>query len=114
VGRAWAIRKAAMALWDLHHPGVADRNFRVWYRWARRSQLEPMRKVAAMIKRHWTNIRTYFTHRITNAGAESINAKIQAAKRRACGFRNRERFRTAIYFHCGGLDLYPACMATRS
>lgn len=108
VGRAWAIREAAMALWDLRYPGVADRNFAAWYRWARRSQLEPMRKVAAMIKRHWANIRTYFTHRITNAGAESINAKIQAAKRRACGFRNRERFRTAIYFHCGGLDLYPA------
>lgn len=26
----------------------------------------------------------------------------------ACGFRNREHFRTAIYFHCGGLELYPA------
>lgn len=22
----------------------------------------------------------------------------------ACGYRNRERFRTAIYFHLGGLD----------
>ena len=54
------------------------------------------------------------THRITNAGAESINAKIQAAKRRACGFRNRDRFRTAIYFHCGGLDLYPACAGAGS
>lgn len=109
VGRAWALREAAMALWQLRYPGAADRNFTAWYRWARRSRLEPMRKVAAMIKRHWANIRTYFTHRITNAGAEAINAKIQATKRRACGFRSRERFRTAIYFHCGGLDLYPAC-----
>jgi len=25
----------------------------------------------------------------------------------ARGFRNRENFKTAIYFHCGGLDLYP-------
>jgi len=109
VGRAWALREAAMALWSLHYPGAADRNFAAWYRWARRSRLEPMRKVAAMIKRHWANIRTYFTHRITNAGVEALNAKIQAAKHRACGFRNRERFRTAIYFHCGGLNLYPAC-----
>jgi hypothetical protein len=23
------------------------------------------------------------------------------------GFRDRERFKTAIYFHCGGLDLDP-------
>jgi hypothetical protein len=28
----------------------------------------------------------------------------------ACGFRNRERFRHAILFHLGGLDLYPESM----
>ena len=31
-------------------------------------------------------------------------------KARACGFRSRERFRMAIYFHCGGLDLYPGSL----
>ena len=114
VGRAWALKEAAMSLWALKYAGVADRNFAAWYRWARRSHLEPMKKVAAMLKRHWTNIRTYFSHRITNAGSESMNAKIQAVKRRACGFRNRERFRNAIYFHCGGLKLYPAGVRTGS
>ena len=44
---------------------------------------------------------------VTNATSESLNAKIQWLKRTACGFRNRERFRNAIYFHCGGLDMYP-------
>ena len=43
----------------------------------------------------------------TNALAESANAKIQWIKRMAYGFRNRERFRNAIYFHCGGLNFYP-------
>lgn len=42
----------------------------------------------------------------TNARAEGLNSRIQAIKRRACGYRNRERFRHAIYFHLGGLDLY--------
>jgi hypothetical protein len=27
---------------------------------------------------------------------------------RSRGFRNRDNFKTAIYFHCGGLDLLPA------
>ena len=31
-----------------------------------------------------------------------------AAMTTARGFRNRKRFRNAIYFHLGGLDLYPA------
>jgi transposase len=44
----------------------------------------------------------------TNAMSESLNSKIQWIKRRACGFRNRDRFRNALYFHLGGLDLYPA------
>ena len=25
----------------------------------------------------------------------------------ACGYRNRQRFRDAIMFHLGGLDMYP-------
>jgi transposase len=108
VGKAWALKEAAMDLWALHHAGVADRNFKRWFHWARCSRLEPIRRVALMIKRHWANIRTYFRHRITNAGIEGLNSKIQMVKFRARGFRNRERFRNAIYFHCGGLDLYPA------
>jgi transposase len=39
--------------------------------------------------------------------AEGINSKIMAIKRRACGYRNPEHFKIAIYFFCGGLDLYP-------
>ncbi|MBM3207419.1 MAG: transposase, partial [Chlamydiae bacterium] len=34
-------------------------------------------------------------------------SKIQKIKAMACGFRNRENFKIAIYFHCGGLELYP-------
>jgi len=42
---------------------------------------------------------------ITNAASESINSKIQWVKYTARGFRNKTNFVTAIYFHCGGLDL---------
>jgi len=42
-----------------------------------------------------------------NGPAESMNAGIQRVKNQACGCCNRERFRNAIDFHCGGLDLYP-------
>jgi hypothetical protein len=45
--------------------------------------------------------------RITNPVAEGINSKIMAIKHRVDGYRNREDFKTAIFFYCGGLDLYP-------
>jgi len=60
-----------------------------------------------MIKAHWDGIMNAVVSQTTNARAESLNAKIQWIKRTACGFRNRERFKNAIYFHIGGLDLYP-------
>jgi len=36
-----------------------------------------------------------------------MNATIQWVKKTAQGFRNVEDFKTAIYFHCGDLNLYP-------
>ncbi|MEO6026720.1 MAG: ISL3 family transposase [Candidatus Binatia bacterium] len=108
MGRAWALKETAMAIFDLKAQWAADRNFGTWLFAAMRSKLEPIKRVARMLKRHWDQMRNYFTHRITNAGAEAMNARIQQVKARSRGFRNRQRFRDAIFFHCGGLDLYPA------
>jgi len=113
-GRAWAIKEMLMTLWAYRYPGAAARHFTAWYAWAIRSRLEPIKRVARMLRRHWPNIETFFTHRITNAGAESMNSKIQKLKVLARGFRNRDRFKHAIYFHLGGLDLYPASLPARS
>jgi hypothetical protein len=44
---------------------------------------------------------------LTNGVAEGINSKIMSIKRRAGGYRNIENFKKAIFFYCGGLDLYP-------
>jgi transposase len=66
-----------------------------------------MAAVAKLIQRHLPNVLTYLRHRVTNAGLEAVNAVIQRVKKTARGFRNPEPFKTAIYFHCGGLDLYP-------
>lgn len=112
-GRAWALKEMLMTLWDYVYPGAATRHFEAWYAWAIRSRLEPIKRLARLVRRHWPNIHTFFTRRITNAGAESMNSKIQKIKVLARGFRNRERFRQAIYFHLGGLDLYPAPVPIR-
>ena len=105
--RAWGIKENLRNLWSYASPGWAKRFFGSWYRWARRSRLEPVRKVAAMIQRRLENVVTYCKHFVTNAVAEGLNSKIMSIKRRAGGFRSAENFKTAIYFHCGGLSLYP-------
>jgi transposase len=78
-----------------------------WYFWATHSRLDPIVMPAKTIKRHLPSILTYFKHRVTNAVAAGLNCKIQMVKEMACGFRSRGHYRTAIYSHCGELDLYP-------
>ncbi|MFZ4081789.1 MAG: hypothetical protein ACOYKN_11215 [Pirellula sp.] len=36
-----------------------------------------------------------------------MNSKIMSIKLRTGGYRNIENFKNAIFFYCGGLDLYP-------
>ena len=88
--------------------GWAERHWKRWYFWATHSRLTPVIETARIIQRHLPNVMTFFAHRITNAVTEGLNSKIQTIKKMAYGFRNREHFKTAIYFYCGGLDLYPA------
>lgn len=105
--RAWAIKENLRHLWDYRYQAHMRKYFKRWYFWATHSRLEPIKKAAKTLKVHLDNIVTYARHRITNALGESINAKIEKVKRLACGFRNRSHYRTAIYFHCSGLDLFP-------
>ena len=80
---------------------------RAWYGWAIRSRLEPIEKVARMVKSHLVGILNAVVSGVTNATAEGgVNSAIQRIKY-ARGYRNRGNFRVAIYFHLGGLDLYP-------
>src|SRR5690349_591632 len=105
--KAWALKDAARWLWDYVRRGWAVTMWKRWIAWALRSRLEPMKYAARTIRGYLWGIVNAIVLKVTNAGAESLNAKIQWIKNQACGFRNRERFRNAIYFHLGGLDLYP-------
>src|SRR6266571_1603698 len=105
--RAWAMKEAFRHLWDYRSIPAARAFFERWQAWAIRSRLRPMIHVAGIIRRHLANVLNYITYPLTNAVTEGLNAKIQWIKYSSRGFRNRERFKLAIYFHCGGLDLAP-------
>lgn len=107
VGRAWVLKERFRTFWAYRYPGAAKTFFTRWAWRAPHSRLKPMAAVAKLIHRHLPNLLTYLRHGITNAGLEAVNALIQWVKKTARGFRNPEHFKIAIYFHCGGLDLYP-------
>jgi len=105
--RAWAIKENFRWFWDYSYAGNARKFFDRWYGWARRSRLEPVKKVAGMLKNHLDGLLSYFRHRVTNATAEGFNSRIQSIKSAARGFRSFANYRLRILFYCGKLDLAP-------
>ena len=105
--RAWGLKEVFRSFWLCSDVKKARGYFDRWYSWAIRSRLAPVKKVARMCKGHLDNILTFFVHRLTNGPIEGLNNKIQGLIKKAFGYRNKERFKTDIFFHLGGLDLYP-------
>lgn len=110
--RAWALKESAMGLWHYVNRTWAEKAWKRWLAWAMRSRLEPVKNVARMIKVHLRGILNAIVLKANNGGAESINGRIKLVKVRSRGFRNKHRFRNAIYFHLGDLDLYPEAVKT--
>lgn len=106
--KAWAVKELWRDFWKSPDQDSAAQTFKEWYREAMATRLEPVKKVARMFKAHLRNILTYFRLRISNGPAEAINSRIQQLVQQSCGYRNRERFKSDVFFHLGGLDLYPA------
>jgi len=105
--RAWSIRQYAATIWDYTSRGWAMRAWMKWYGWAIRSRLQPIKTQAISIKKNLWGIINAIVHNKNNAGAEGINSQIKVLKVKARGFRNKERFKSSVLFHFGGLDLYP-------
>ena len=106
-GKAWAFKEMLRDLWTQPDTSSATGYFQAWYQRVTHARMEPLKQVARTIKERLRNVVSYCTHGITNAVAEGLNSKIMAIKRRVGGYRNREHFKTAILFHCGGLSLSP-------
>jgi transposase len=104
---AWAYKEMFVEFWTQPDALQAHRFFDDWYAQVMRSKLEPLKKVARMLRNHLSGLLNYFEHRITNAIAEGFNSRIQALKAAARGFRRFENYRTRILFFCGKLDLAP-------
>lgn len=74
-----------------------------WYFWATHSRLDPIKKAANTIKKHWDGVINWKESQINNGILEGLNSVIQAAKRKARGYQYRH-FKTIIYLITGDLD----------
>ena len=106
--KAWFIKEAFRFFWVVPKTaGEAEEYFDEWYRHTIHSRIEPMKKVARMLKERLGNVVTWWRHPITNAVSEGLNSKIQSIKSAARGFHSFASYRIRILFFCGKLDLKP-------
>lgn len=105
--RAWRIKEAAALLWNYSYMSVAEKNWKRLLFWISHCRLKPMITVGNMIRYYFWGILNAIRLQVNNGMLEAKNSCIQKIKKTACGFRNRNRFRNAILFHLGGLDLKP-------
>lgn len=107
--RAWRLKEALRELLASSRDREdAEAALKRWYSWARRCRLEPFKRLALTFKEHWQGILNGFDSRISNGSVEGMNAKIQAAKARARGFRTTRNLITVCYLIGSQLTHLPA------
>lgn len=102
--RAWHYREQLRDIMARKQPNVVRLLLNRWCSNVLRSKVEPMKKVAEMIRGHFDGILAWVDSRQTNGFLEAINGLFQAAKRKARGYGRFSTIRTVIFMIAGKLD----------
>jgi transposase len=105
--RAYLLKESLAKAFDYLQPARAEKAFREWISWAKHSHLEPFKKLAGTIERHFEGILAYTKTRLTNGLTEGLNNMIRLITRRAFGFHSAPALQAIIQLVCGKIPLDP-------
>ena len=103
--RAWILKETFEHFWSYRSLTWA-RYFLDYWTWrALRSRLEPMMKVARMLRAHEDLLMNWFKAKgeISSGAVEGLNNKIRVVTRRSYGFRTYDAMEIALYHTLGRL-----------
>jgi len=103
--RALNLRETFQQIYAASSENHFEKLLKKWYFWATHSRLKPMMSVAKTIKNHWDGILRWKVSQINNGILEGLNSVIQAAKRKARGYKF-EHFKTIAYLITGNLNFH--------
>ncbi len=98
--RAIRLREGFQEIYTENSYEDFEKGLKEWYFWATHSRLEPIKKVAKTIKKHWDGILRWKQSQINNGILEGLNSVIQAAKRKARGYK-AAHFKTMTFLLTG-------------
>lgn len=103
--RAWILKETFQHFWHYRSLTWAGYFWDYWTERALRSRLEPMKKVARMLRTHQELLLNWFRAKgeISSGVVEGLNNKIRVVTRRSYGFRTYEAMEIALYHTLGRL-----------
>lgn len=98
LNKAYMLKESFGQLWDYRDPAWARKFFDNWKIQLKWSRLEPYRKFAELVERHWDGIISYCQpdHKVSLGFMEGLNNKIRVIQRRSYGIRDMEYLRLKI------------------
>ena len=110
--RAWRLKMALREVYasarQSNDAQIAASALQRWVSWARRSRLEPFKKLAKTIQTHWDGVLSGMLDGRSNAFVEAMNGLLQQAKTAARGFRTVRNFLSIAYLRMSKLKHLPA------
>lgn len=104
-GRAYRWMLRFDGVYEIADPDEAADYLHRFTRGARRSRLQPIIDFARMVDEYWLGIVRWWHSRISNGLLEGLHSLVQAAKRRARGYRSTRNYIAMIHLTAGKLDL---------
>jgi len=103
--RAYLLKEELTKLWEQRTPDDAETFLKDWTFQAMRSRIEPVKKVARMLRRHQPLILNWFRARgsISSGSVEGLNNKLKVITRSSYGFRTFKAAQMALYHRLGKL-----------
>lgn len=103
--RSYLLKEDFQFFWDYQSPSWAGRFLDRWCTRALRSRIEPMKRVARMLRRHHTLLLNWFRAKgcLSSATVEGFNNKAKLTTRKAFGFRSYKTIEIALYHTLGDL-----------
>lgn len=106
--RAYTLAQQFDGFYEFGDADTAEEYLRRWIAEVDTTDLEPLHKFARMLEDHWLGVIRWHHSKVSNGLLEGLNSLIQAAKRRARGYRSNRNFITMIYLIVGKLNAGPA------
>jgi transposase len=85
----------------------AEEYLRRWVEEVRATDLEPLHVFADTLESHWQGVIRWHHSQASNGLLEGLNSLVQAAKRRARGYRTPRNYKAMIYLVAGKLNAGP-------